>query len=204
MEAERHPLPEIDDLVLVAVLPSPRDLEIARVLGWYRIPLRYAPRILAVDYLAFYQPTSFGVRGGRIENVARVSGYELTTRRQLLQGEAEHPRAGEEYFKIQLRGLAVLPKPVLAAGWKRLAFLYTTGGLLLSARTLNDLVLEGEERTLLWRSIRERALADRRYHASDVPGPELPPSALAELLGMVSISQIQEAHSANNGFWAEV
>jgi hypothetical protein len=25
-------------LVLVCLLPSPRDLEIARLLGWYRIP----------------------------------------------------------------------------------------------------------------------------------------------------------------------
>ena len=28
------------DLVLVAVMPNQRDLEIARVLGWYRIPLK--------------------------------------------------------------------------------------------------------------------------------------------------------------------
>ena len=46
-------------LVLVAFIPTPRDLEIARVLGWYRIPLRSAPKVIAVDYLAFYQPASF-------------------------------------------------------------------------------------------------------------------------------------------------
>ena len=46
-------------LILVAVLPTPRDLEIARVLGWYRIPFRTAPKVVAVDYLAFYQPGSF-------------------------------------------------------------------------------------------------------------------------------------------------
>jgi hypothetical protein len=47
-------------LVLVCLLPAPRDLEIARLLGWYRIPLRSAPKVIAVDYLAFYQPASFG------------------------------------------------------------------------------------------------------------------------------------------------
>ncbi len=31
------------ELILVCVLPRPRDLEIARLLGWYRIPLRTAP-----------------------------------------------------------------------------------------------------------------------------------------------------------------
>ncbi len=46
-------LPPPTALMLVAVMPSPRDLEIARVLGWYRIPLRFAPKIIQVDYLAF-------------------------------------------------------------------------------------------------------------------------------------------------------
>ena len=41
------------DLVLVAVLNNKRDLEIARVLGWYRIPLKTAPKTVGVDWLAF-------------------------------------------------------------------------------------------------------------------------------------------------------
>jgi len=40
--------------------------------------------------------------GGRIEFLASVRGYELTTRVELLADEAEHPRTKEEYFKIQL------------------------------------------------------------------------------------------------------
>ncbi len=31
-------LPQPNALILVAFVPSPRDLEVARVLGWYRIP----------------------------------------------------------------------------------------------------------------------------------------------------------------------
>ena len=68
------------DLILVCVLPGPRDLEIARLLGWYRIPFRTAPKVVAVDALAFYQPGTFGESGGRIEYLAPVRGYELTTR----------------------------------------------------------------------------------------------------------------------------
>ncbi len=49
-------------LVLVAIITTRRDLEIARVLGWYRIPLRRAPKVIAVDYLAFYQTAAFGSR----------------------------------------------------------------------------------------------------------------------------------------------
>ena len=40
------------DLILVCVLPAPRDLEIARLLGWYRIPFRTAPKVVAVAGLA--------------------------------------------------------------------------------------------------------------------------------------------------------
>jgi hypothetical protein len=52
-------------LVLVCLLPTPRDLEIARLLGRYRIPLRTAPKVVAVDYLAFYQPSTFGEHGNQ-------------------------------------------------------------------------------------------------------------------------------------------
>jgi hypothetical protein len=38
-----------DDLALVAVVRQPRDLDIARVLGWYRIPVGAAPKTLRVE-----------------------------------------------------------------------------------------------------------------------------------------------------------
>ena len=171
------------DLILVCLLPSPRDLEIARLLGWYRIPLRSAPKVVSVDYLAFYQPASFGERGGQVEYVAKVNGHELTTRGELLKDESNHPRAKEEYFKIQLGGLERLKEPIRTDKWKRLTFLYSTGEYLLNARTLNDLVVEGEERNLLWRSLRERAENEQLYK-TDLPEADIPPEALMALLGI--------------------
>ena len=47
------------ELFLVCVLPRLRDLEIARLLGWYRIPLHTAPKVIVVDRLAFYQPRAW-------------------------------------------------------------------------------------------------------------------------------------------------
>jgi hypothetical protein len=170
------------DLILVCLLPAPRDLEIARLLGWYRIPLRTAPKVVAVDYLAFYQPGSFGRRGGRIEFVAPVRGHELTSRAELLRDEPEHPRAGEEYYKIQIGALEQLPQPVLAEKWKRLTFLYTTGEYLSQAKTLNDLVVASDQRALLWQSLRERASQAQAYQ-TDLPEVNLDPATLASLLG---------------------
>jgi hypothetical protein len=170
-------------LVLVCFVPSPRDLEIARLLGWYRIPLRTAPKVVAVDYLAFYQPASFGERGGKIEFIAEVRGHELTTRGELLKDEADHPRAREEYYKIQIGGLEKLKEPILADKWKRITFLYTTGEYLLNAETINDLVVDGDERQVLWMSLRERAENEQLYKTG-LPEADIPPDALLALLGI--------------------
>ena len=175
-------------LVLVCLIPAPRDLEIARLLGWYRVPLRTAPKVVAVDYLAFYQPSSFGQRGGKIEYVAEVRGHELTTRGELLKDEADHPRAKEEYYKIQIGGLEKLSEPVVADKWKRITFLYTTGEYLLGASTINDLVVNGEEREILWRSLRERAENEQLYKA-DLPDADIPPDVLMALLGLSESDQ---------------
>ncbi len=179
-------LPEPTSLVLVTFLPSPRDLEMVRVLGWYRIPLATAPKVVAVDYLAFYQPASFGERKWCIEYIAPVRGHELTTRAELLRDEPDHPRAGEEYFKIQLDPLVVLPHPIWAERWKRITFLYTTGEYLLSAETVNDLVVRSDERKLLWRALRERADQEQSYQVPDVG---VPPDVLAALLGIKELGE---------------
>lgn len=170
------------DLVLVCLMPAPRDMEIARLLGWYRIPLRTAPKVVAVDYLAFYQPGSFAERGGRIEVVAPVRGHELATRAELLKDEADHPRANEEYFKVQIGPLERLGKPIVADKWRRLTFLYTTGEYLLKAQTINELVVESDERASLWQSLRERADQNQGYK-TDIPD-DIDASGLLALLGI--------------------
>ncbi len=171
------------DLILVALLPTPRDLEIARLLGWYRIPLRTAPKVVAVDYLAFYQPSAFGERGGQIEFIAEVRGHELTTRGELLKDEADHPRAREEYYKIQLGGLEKLREPIKTDKWKRITFLYSTGEYLINAKLLNDLVVQNEEREILWKNLRERAENEQLYK-TDLPKADIPPEVLMALLGI--------------------
>jgi hypothetical protein len=170
-------------LILVCLMPTPRDFEIARLLGWYRIPFRSAPKVIAVDALAFYQPGSFGEQAGQIKWTAPVRGHELTTRGELLRDEADHPRANEEYFKIQIGPLEKLPRPILAEKWKRLTFLNTTGEYLLKAKTLNDLVVQSDERQLLWQSLRERAAGNQTYQAS-LPEADIPPEVLIALLGI--------------------
>jgi hypothetical protein len=177
-------LPSPTSLVLVAVINQTRDLEIARLLGWYRIPLRKAPKIVAVDYLAFYQTGAFADQKWQIEFFAPVRGHELSLRGELLKDEMDHPRAKEEYYKIQLGPLVRLPHPILAGKWKRITFLYTTGRYLLNARSINDLVVHTDERVTLWKALRERATKEQDY--IDIPEIEIDQDMLAMLLGLKS------------------
>ena len=71
--------------------------------------------------------------------------------------------------------------------WRRITFLYTTGEYLLIAKTLNDLVVHSEERQLLCRSLRERAVSGQQYHA-DLPELDVDPQVLIDLLGIKEIS----------------
>jgi hypothetical protein len=174
--------PPATALILVAILPDRRDLEIARLLGWYRIPLRFAPKVVDVDYLAFYQTGSFGEEHRwRIENLAEVRGYELTTRADLFRDEPDHPRAREEYYKIQIGPLQSLSRPILTGRWKRLTFLYTTGEHLQHAHTINDLAVRQEDRAILWRSLRERALRNGQYQVQLLPEFPIDPLMMAML-----------------------
>ncbi len=176
-----YPSPE--SLVLVAIMPARRDLEIARLLGWYRIPLRRAPKVINVDALAFYQTGDFGSEHRwQIEHFSEVRGHELTTRRELFRDEPDHPRANEEYYKLALGPMQTLPHPIPASRWRRITFLYTTGELFPSARTISDLVVRSEERQILWRSLRERALQGGEYKPEELPEIAIDPALLA-LLG---------------------
>ncbi|MBI4731213.1 MAG: hypothetical protein HY781_03635, partial [Chloroflexi bacterium] len=83
-----------------------------------------------------------------------------------------------------------LPRPVTADKWKRLTFLYTTGEYLLKAQTLNDLVVQSDERQLLWQSLRERVENEQLYK-TDLPEADLPPDVLMALLG---IKEAQETY----------
>ena len=149
-----------DDLILVAVMPAPRDLEIARLLGWYRIPLQTAPRTLHVEWVAFYLTGAFGAEGHAVRHLARVLGYELTPRSSLLLSETGNPRAEDPYFRLQIGPLLALSRPIVSKRWRRFTFIYTSGERLLAAEDLKDLTVRpGGRKDRLWRLLRERGIA---------------------------------------------
>lgn len=174
---------EPSSLILVCVLPKPKDLEIARLFGWYRIPLRSAPKVISVDYLAFYQPASFSQFSNQINYIAKVRGHELTTRKELIREEAKHPRANDEYFKMQIGPLEKIDNPIKAGKWKRFSFFYTTSEYFLEARELKDLIVRTSDRLTLWKALNERVREGQEYTTSNPVG-EPSEEILLTLLGI--------------------
>jgi len=134
--------------------------------------------------LSLYQTGAFPPQERwQIRWVAPILGHELTTRAELLHDQPNHPRAEEEYFKLQLGPLEELAQPIPAGSWKRITFFYTTMGRIWQAESLADLPVHDEERSVLWQSLRERALKANEYQAADLPTLPLDPTILALLSG---------------------
>ncbi|RME81475.1 MAG: hypothetical protein D6775_13495 [Caldilineae bacterium] len=145
--------------VLVAVVNNEADFARARDEHWYRIPVKRAPRQIAAEYLALYQTGRFAEQGRRINYYAPILRYHLATRAELLPDQPDHPRARDQYFKLELGELIRLPRPIPNHRQPRLTFIYTTLERLLNAREVNDLWLRAAARQKLYAAIRERGLA---------------------------------------------
>ena len=161
-----------DDLspVLVVLLNNARDLARARDEGWYRIPVRRAPPRVAAEYLAFYQTRAFGDDAYTVRYLAEVRRVHVLPRARLLPDEPDHPRAHEEYYKIELGPLQALPRPVPSRALRRITFIPTTLGQLLTAEEINDLWWRDDPQQRLWLALREAGLpVEYRY---EVPQPD--------------------------------
>jgi len=146
--------------VLVAVINNVADLQRAASHGWYRIPQRTAPRRIGADYLAFYQTGAFKAQeeAQTVTYYAPTRRYQLLTRRELLPEEADHPRANDYYFRIELGPLQRLAHAVPAGTFRRVTFIHTSFHHLLTAQSVAELFPKDEPFERLWNSLREHKL----------------------------------------------
>ena len=87
----------------------------------------------------YYLTKPFGVDAFSVRWYAQVRGHELVTRRDLLPEEADHPRADQRYYKLQLGKLVELPHPIPSRSLRRITFILTNGKRLNEAWEINDL-----------------------------------------------------------------
>ena len=160
-----------DGPVLVAVVNNEHDFARARDEGWYRIPVKRAPRRVAAEYLAFYQTRAFGEEGCAVNFYAPVRRFHVLSRAELLPDEPDHPRAGDAYYKIEIGPLQRLPRPVPSRALRRIAFIPTTLQRLLAAQEINDLWQRDDPQQRLWLALREAGLlVEYRYQISQPDG----------------------------------
>ncbi|HOT90891.1 MAG TPA: hypothetical protein PLJ78_13035 [Anaerolineae bacterium] len=134
------------DRVLVGVMNNPRDFELARDEGWYRIPVAHAPASTTdAAVLAFYFTTAFDAEKWAIHWYAEVRGHELVRRRDLFPDEPDHPRADAPYYKLQIGPLIRRDPPILSLRWRRVTFIESTWDRFAAAEELNDLYVSGAE-----------------------------------------------------------
>jgi hypothetical protein len=135
------------DRVLVGVMNSRRDFEIARDQGWYRVPHKHAPQSTTeAAALAFYFTKAFGEeKKWSIRWYAPIRGHELVRRRDLLPDEADHPRADEAYYKLQLGPMVQLELPIYSLRWRRITFIESTWDRFTAAEEINDLYASGAD-----------------------------------------------------------
>lgn len=121
-------------------MPQPQDLEIAMTEHWYRVPVKHAPKGIHAEYVAFYFTRRFSPElRWAIHYYARRTGHELVRRVDLLPGEPDHPRAQEQYYKLQLGPIKQKEPPIVSVRWRRITFIQTTWDRFKAAREINDL-----------------------------------------------------------------
>jgi hypothetical protein len=134
------------DRVLVAIMNNPRDFEIARDEGWYRIPRAHAPvGVTEAAVLAFYFTRAFSDDKWSIRWYMAIRGHELVRRRDLFPAELDHPRADEPYYKLQLGPLMELELPIHSLRWRRITFIETSWDRFTAAEEINDLYVSGAD-----------------------------------------------------------
>lgn len=174
--------------VLVAVLNNQQDFQRAHDEGWYRIPLKRAPRRIAAEFMAFYQTSAFGAQGCAVNFYASVRRFQIVSRRELLPAEADHPRAEELYYRVELGPLQRLTPPIASPRLRRVTFIATTLGRLLAAREISDLWQRDDLQERLWAALREAGLlAEFRYQVGGPPDETLIDFALFCREGRIAV-----------------
>ena len=142
-----------DDRVLVSVINRKRDLNFLLNSLWYRIPRQHFEDGIYFEYLAFYLSGSAQKTGRGICYYAPRKGVELLYRRDLLPQEADHPRANDVYYKVQLSKVLERHPPITNPTKRPISFIVTTWDRFLQASVIADLYSKGDY------------FVDRIYHA---------------------------------------
>jgi len=149
---------------LVAILNNPDDLAILQHQGWYRIPVRTAPKRWPPKLLAFYQTRIFGDEAYAVRYYGSVREIREVGRTELFPHEAPNAKSDKRYYQILLDNLNTLAQPIISRRWRRIVFIPTTIEKFWLAREINDLFDDSPLENRLWSRLKTlRAEAERQW-----------------------------------------
>lgn len=152
--------------VLVAILNDPRDLNIVRERGWYRIPVSSAHKWLRdawpPTWLAFYQTQIFDTEAFSIRYYARVDAIHTVSRYQLFPDEPKDRRSNIRYHQIILEPLQTLPQPIHCLIRRRIIFIPTDWEKFTGAQEINDLYYGSPLEEKLWQVLKKYRIPAQR------------------------------------------
>ena len=160
------PLPPSQrDDVLVGVVPTARDFEIARLERWYRIPVKMVRDWQTPGYVAFYFGRAFGGDAGTITHYARAWHADVIPRIEIFPDQPRHPRALDDYVRIHIDELQKRPAPIDGRKRPRFVLLPTTWQRFEAAHEVNDLVVGDDDEQAFYGHLTDASLRpERAYH----------------------------------------
>jgi len=124
--------------------------------------VKHVPRRLGAEILAFYQTQALGDERWSVNYYAPIRRIHLAQRQSLLPKEADHPRAQDWYYRIEIGPLQRLSHPIPSQRLRRITFISTTLARLLSAAEINDLWLGTEQEERLWEAFKQNDISVER------------------------------------------
>jgi very-short-patch-repair endonuclease len=151
--------------VLIALINSKTDFEIAKSKNWYRIPVASAPLIVKDDkiqIIAFYHTKEFAFEKYSICYYAVVTKISIVKRKELFPNEAENFKTNNNYYKIEFLPLLQLENPIISKRCRRILFIPTTKEKFFKATEINHLFNDSVLEDLLWEKFVEKHIAAER------------------------------------------
>jgi very-short-patch-repair endonuclease len=154
-----------DNEMLLAIFKYKISLTILQEDGWYHIPVDHAPRSFQnTHWLCFYQGKVFGKEAYRVQYYGEIEGYEVVPYRELFPNLIESSKSDWLYYKVRLKELKRLDKPILSYRPRRLSFVPTTLTKFESATLINDLFNDSPLEDLMWVELKELDIkAERQW-----------------------------------------
>lgn len=149
--------------MLVCWLKNKGDLDILIDEGWYRIPVKtHLTGLNNFRHFAFYQSSVFKNDKFRIKYYGELKKFSVAKRKNLFPQEKLNEKSELEYYKIEIKNLNTLSRPVISKNGRRVIFLKTTREKLLNAAEFNDLFHGSPLEDKLWNNLKKNNLFPER------------------------------------------